>query len=184
MDCERFREQLPEFLADAVAPAERAAVEAHARDCATCAAELAGHRATWEALGVLEPVDAIPTARLDAMAATALARARQPEVAEPPVGVAGTAIATATSTATSRVLPLSRARLWATRLAAAAVLIAGTALATRWWLLRDGALPGFLDEADFVTHFELLQELPALDGQGDLLDLDDELTALDALVEG
>ena len=176
MDCDRFREQLPELLADAVAPAERAAVETHARDCAACAAELAGHRRAWEALGVLEPAEAIAPARLDAMAATALARARQPEASEPQAGAA--------AAATSRVLPFSRARAWATRVAAAAVLVAGTALATRWWLLRDGALPGFLDEPDFVTHFELLQELPALDGQGDLLDLDDELTALDALVEG
>jgi len=171
MDCERFREQLPELLADDVAPAERASLEGHARACAPCAAELAGHRATWEALGVLEPVDAIAPAKLDAMAATALARARQPEPPE-------------AAPAPARVLPLARARGWATRVAAAALLVAATAFATRWWLLRDGALPGFLDEADFVTHFELLQELPSLDGQGDLLDLDDELTALDALVEG
>jgi hypothetical protein len=173
MECDPFREQLPELLTGDLEPREREAALRHVRGCASCAAELDAHRRTWEALGVLEPAEPVAAARLDALATAALARAREPERPE------GGEVATATV----RVLPASRWRSLATRVAAAAVLVVGTAFATRWWLERGGALPDYLDEPDFVTHFELLRELPALDRQGELLDVGDELTALSALEE-
>ncbi|MSR46662.1 MAG: zf-HC2 domain-containing protein [Planctomycetes bacterium] len=167
MDCDRFRELLPELLARDLTADDAVAAERHARGCTVCASELVQHRRTWELLGVLEEEHPMAPARLDRMAATALARAGEPEEGVAPV-------------ATMEVLALSRWRSPWTRVAAAAVLVASTAFVTRWWIRRE-VLPEFLDDAEFVIHFELLRDLSDLDGQGELLDLDDELIALDAL---
>lgn len=168
MKCESFRDLLPELLAGGLTAADADAAEAHARSCAGCGEELAGHRRTWQMLGVLDPAEELAPDRLDRFAEAALARARLPDDGGRPV-------------ATVRVLPVSRWRSVATRVAAAVLLVAATAFTTRWWMGRGGELPDFLDEPDFVTHFDLLRDLPALDSDGELLDLEDDLTTLDAM---
>lgn len=177
MECDRFRELLPELLARELAPVDAEFAERHARGCVACAGELVQHRRTWELLGVLDEGEgaALAPARLDRLAATALRRAREPDAEGDGAG----AIAAA-AIGTLELLPRSRWRSPWARVAAAAVLVASTALVTRWWVTRVPT-PGFLDEPEFITHFELLRDLTQLDGEGELLDLDDELTALDAL---
>ncbi|MBL8840021.1 MAG: zf-HC2 domain-containing protein [Planctomycetes bacterium] len=171
MECDRFTELLPELLAGELPVATAAEAEAHARACAACGRELADHRRSWQLLGVLDEAVAVAPERLAQMAQRALAQSAAEEAGGP---------VDATTGATVRVLPTSRWRRWQ-QLAAAAVLVAGTALTTRFWMERNRALPDFLDDADFVQHFELLRDLPDLDGEGDLLDVDDELLLLQAM---
>jgi hypothetical protein len=179
MDCERFRDLLPELLdrelsADAAAFAER-----HARGCASCARELVQHRRTWQLLGVLDEgpaAAAMAPARVEAIAATALARANDPAAGVDEVDLP----AASGPVASIELLPRSRWRSPWARVAAAAVLVASTALVTRWWVTRVPT-PAFLDEPEFITNFELLRDFAELDRGGLLIDLDDELTALDAL---
>ncbi len=178
MDCDRFREVLPELLANELGASDLAAADDHARRCAECGRELADHRKAWQLLGVLDEEIVVAPERLRQMAAQALARA----VAEPTLE-AGASIEPAGGAAggaTVRVVTHSRWRLWR-QVAAAALLVAGTALTTRVWIERRAALPDFLDDADFVQHFELIRDLPELDLEGDLLDVDDELLLLNAM---
>ncbi|MBM4015328.1 MAG: hypothetical protein FJ293_10250 [Planctomycetes bacterium] len=178
MDCDRFRELLPGLLAQELAADAAAFAERHARGCGACARELVQHRRTWQLLGVLDDGEAAAApVRLEQIAVVALARAGEPEGADrddtAPAVAAG-------RVASIELLPRSRWRSPWARAAAAALLVASTAFVTRWWVTRVPT-PAFLGEPEFITHFELLRDLGELDRGGVLIDLDDELTALDAL---
>lgn len=175
MDCDRFRELLPELLAQELAADAAAFAERHARGCIACARELVQHRRTWQLLGVLNQGEAAAApVRLEQIAVAALARAGEPE------GADRDDMAPAERVASIELLPRSRWRSPWARAAAAALLVASTAFVTRWWVTRVPT-PAFLGEPEFITHFELLRDLGELDRGGVLIDLDDELTALDAL---
>jgi hypothetical protein len=108
MDCEAIRSLVADDLAGVLPPADSARVEAHLRECASCAAEFAATRDTWQRLGVLRA----PAADSAAM------RARFQAALEEHAGPA-TAPASA---------PQHRARpYWLQAAAAVALLAAGAA---------------------------------------------------------
>ncbi len=190
MDCRELRDQLPELLAESLDTVHELAAEAHLRKCADCAREVKDHRRAWKLLGVLDGDGELPVVRLEQMAAATLDRARVPATAGAAgaaTGRAGDATHDATHHVTHRhMAPIFTLRRgWprvAASAAAAALLIAAT-FGVRIWMQEggSGALPRFLDDPEFVTNFEVIRDLPDLDAQGELLDLDDELLVLDAM---
>jgi hypothetical protein len=78
-------------------------------------------------------------------------------------------------------------RPWA-RVAAAAALLLAVTFGVRLALRADpggtGPSPGApacLDEADFLTNFDVIRDLRDLDADGELFDLDDDVLILQAL---
>jgi len=77
----------------------------------------------------------------------------------------------------------------AAKLAAAAGLLIAVSLGVHFALNRPAGKPDLLPlpppaclaDPEFVTNFELIRDLPELDADGDLLDIDDDVLMLQAL---
>jgi hypothetical protein len=63
MICERFREQIPEYLAGSLGHAEHERLVAHLETCPACRAELAELNAVWRGLGSLPEPEPDPAMR-------------------------------------------------------------------------------------------------------------------------
>jgi hypothetical protein len=185
MSCNEARERLV-ALADGELDATEAAVcREHVARCAACARELASHRRTWELLGSIESDGVVVgRERLERMADAALA----------PAG----------TDAAERAPPLRALSSRWSRVAAAAGLLLAVALGARVLLRGDGVrggagggsnsnpggssspnaneLPACLNDPEFVKNFDVIRDLPDLDADGELFDVDDDdFTLLQAL---
>ena len=60
-DCDVMRESMPLLLTESLDPARRELTHQHIERCATCGAEWAGYRETWQSLGDLPEVE-VPAA--------------------------------------------------------------------------------------------------------------------------
>ena len=63
MNCIELNERLADYLGGELDPVEAEAVDAHLAGCAACRAEVANHRQTLSALGMLDTVDSAEAAR-------------------------------------------------------------------------------------------------------------------------
>jgi anti-sigma factor RsiW len=175
MNCDEVRGRLLEFADRELDEPTAAACRAHLADCAACTRELARHERVWQLLGTLDRDEpGVGGERLAEMAATALRRAGE---------------SPASDDAPAPVLRL--APRWR-RVAAAAAIVATVTLGTlgaRFAMRRTSVapappsidLPDCFDDPEFVKNFDVIRDLPDLDADGDLLDVDDDVLILQAL---
>ncbi len=172
MDCNEVRPKLIELADGALDDTTAAACRVHLDGCERCARELELERRAWRALGAIDHDEhGLGRERLERMAEAALAGAAATPAAAP-----------------------SRRFV---QLAAAAAVVLAVTLGARFALRRDdGTQPGpplgpppgpmvcapsLLDDPEFVTNFDVICDLPDLVADGDCLDADDDVLALQAL---
>jgi anti-sigma factor RsiW len=172
MDCNEARAHLIELADGALSKAEAAACRAHVEECRACERELLAHRRAWRLLGAIDAGEAaVSRARLESMAAAALAAAR---------GAGSLSFGAGTAPGLRIVRRL-------TSLAAAAAVVLAVTIGARLVLsgrapdVPPPILPACFDDPEFVKNFEVIRDLPDLDADGGLLDVDDDVLVLQAL---
>jgi len=179
MDCHEARTRLVELADGELEGPDAISCREHVATCGECARELELHKKTWALLGTMEREGAsVGRERLERMADAALAEANAPGDGSEPES----SVPTLTHLLSSR----------GSRIAAAAALLLAVTLGAKFMLRGSrpglpgtppGALehPACLDDPEFVMNFDVIRDLPDLDVDGELLDVEDDVLMLQAL---